>query len=215
MISYFQRTETDADYYERKLRDRLPENLVDMHCHINLPEHLTHVPPERIASDWALQAGHAMTAEEADYYERTLFPEKQVRRVAFPFPIAEADLKENNRYIADCLREKKIQAGLMVTRPEWTNAEVEQTLMRGGFAGLKPYPDLVGEKKGAEISIYDFLPKRHIQLAYEKNKCILLHLPRARRLAAQENVKELREIVNEFPGIRLIIAHIGRCFNVE
>jgi hypothetical protein len=43
----------------------MPERIFDVHVHINLPEHVTAVPPERWKSDWALECGHLLPAEDA------------------------------------------------------------------------------------------------------------------------------------------------------
>lgn len=210
---YFYKTENDAAYYEKYLRSRLPEKILDMHSHMNLPEHVADIPASRINSDWALQAGFRMTADEAREYAHQLFETVDYSFVGFPFPILEADLRSNNRYIAACATNGKIKAGLMAVTPDLTAANLKIQLENGGFAGIKPYPDFVGAGKGSEVSIFDFLPREQIQTVWKLNKCILLHLPRAGRMADENNVRELREILSEFPGIRLIVAHLGRCFN--
>lgn len=210
---YFHKTEYDARYYEEYLKDRLPEHILDMHSHMNLPEHVRNIPPARIAGDWALQAGFQMSAEEAHIYAKTLFDSVEYSFVGFPFPIREADISANNQYISRCIASREITAGLMAVTPEMTAAEVKQQLQAGCFAGIKPYPDFVGSQKGAQIKISNFLPSEQLQVVWETGKCVLLHLPRADRLADESNVKELQGIVSDFPGIKLIIAHLGRCYN--
>ncbi len=213
MISYFSKTERDEAFYETYLLPRLPRRILDAHAHFNLPEHLVNVGPERIASDWALQAGFQMSMEEAQVYVKALFPQQEYHFTGFGFPIAEADLQANNAYVAQLVKAKKLDFGLMMSHPQWDAKELRDQLRAGGFVGLKPYPDLISKSKGAEKSIFSFLPKSHIAAAYEMDKCILLHLPRAGRLADKDNVRELKEILREFPGIKLILAHLGRCFN--
>ena len=40
----------------------------------------------------------------------------------------------------------------------------------------------------------------------------MLHIPRAGRLADDENVRELRDFRQRFPRVKIIIAHFGRSF---
>lgn len=210
---YFCKTKDDAAYFERYLKGRLPSKILDMHSHMNLPEHVEKVSEARINSDWALQAGFKMTADEAKYFSGQLFPHVAYSFVGFAFPIKEVDLPANNKYISKCIADRKIEAGLMVITPDMPIAEMTKQITAGNFSGIKPYPDLVGAQKGAQIRIYDFVTRKQIEAVWKMDKCILLHLPRADRLADEENVKELREIVNDFPGIKLIVAHLGRCYN--
>ena len=84
---YFHYTDLDRRFYEEHLKTRMPARFLDAHTHINLPEHIVDVPPERIADDWALQNGLHMTAEDAAFYYHTLFPDRQWAITAFPFPV--------------------------------------------------------------------------------------------------------------------------------
>ncbi len=68
-------------------------------------------------------------------------------------------------------------------------------------------------KKGADISIFDFLPHAHLEVADRHKKAVLLHLPRKGRLADPDNIHEIREIVQKYPNLKLVLAHFGRCFN--
>ncbi|MEG1016848.1 MAG: amidohydrolase family protein [Oscillospiraceae bacterium] len=213
MIDYFRKTENDTLFYEKYLKDRLPTEILDMHSHMNTPQNVATVPAERIATDWALQAGYKMTVEEANYYASVLFPQQKYSFAAFPFPIAEADLNGNNEYIGMLIEENKIDFGLMVTRPEWSVEDLEKELDVGKFAGFKPYPDLISRSKGSEVSIFDFISRDQLALAERCNKCVLLHLPRAGRLADAKNISELKEISDSFPKLKVIVAHVGRCFN--
>lgn len=210
---YFQKTEYDAQYYKTYLEGRLPEKIVDMHSHINLPEHIRDVPAWRVAGDWALQAGHQMSAEDAAFFAKALFPTVEYSFVGFPFPIREADMVENNRYIARCVSEGSLAAGLMAVTPEMPGSQVEKQLKEGGFAGIKPYPDFVGGVKGAQVRTGDFLKPEHLQAAWQAKKCVLLHLPRADRMADPDNVRDLLRMAADFPGLKLIVAHLGRCYN--
>jgi predicted TIM-barrel fold metal-dependent hydrolase len=209
---YFHYTDLDRRFYEEHLKTRMPARFLDAHTHINLPEHIVDVPPERIADDWALQNGLHMTAEDAAYYYHTLFPDQQWAITAFPFPVKEVHLDDNNDYVAKCAKEGKIAYGLRCIRPEDSCERIERDMTEKQFSGLKPYPDLVSGKKGSEIGIYQFLPHEQLALAERKGYPIVLHLPRAGRMPDENNLRELREIRQKYPNIVIIIAHCGRCY---
>lgn len=212
LVDYFHRTEADADFYARRLAPRLPGRILDIHTHINRWEHVADVPAERIADDWALQTGLHMTAEDGAHYFRTLFPDRAYSFVAFPFPIREAHLEANNAYIAECVRDGRIYAGLICVRPGDDLEELERSLTEWPVAGIKPYPDLVSGHKGSEVSIFEFLPESQLALAERLDRIVMLHLPRAGRMPDPENVRELRRIRQRYPDLRICIAHLGRCF---
>ena len=214
LLSYFSVTDLDRAYYRDNLQKRLPKKILDAHTHMCLHEHMAAIPQSRIDSDWALQSGFEMSIENANGFVKALFPDIEYSFTAFPVPIKEADTDGNNKYIASLIKEKKIPFGLYTTRPETEAGVIEEALINSGFIGIKPYPDYVSAYKGAEVSIPAFLPREHCAVAEKLNKCIILHLPRAGRFADENNIKELLDIIGEFPKLKIIIAHYGRCFNL-
>lgn len=213
MYSYFKKDENDVRFYAEHLANRLPESIFDAHAHLNLPRHVAQVSQQTIKGDWALECGLVMPYEDAVSYHETLFPNHQMRMLALPWPLPEADIPANNAYLSGLAGENKVTA-LMTIRPEWDAEYVEEQLLSGGFAGFKPYPYMAASEKGAEVSIFDFLPHHHLEIADRHGKAVLLHLPRKGRLADDDNIHEIRTIVQKYPGLRLVIAHFGRSFNV-
>lgn len=214
MISYFHITDLDKDYFNKKICSRLPSKILDAHSHMNLSEHVAKVSKESIADDWALQAGFQMTFEDARKYIGLMLPSIDYRFTAFPLPIKDIDLKGNNNYISSLIKSKKIAYGLMSIKPDWELDYIEDIFKTGGFIGLKPYPGFVAHKKNDEISIFEFITKEQLRLAERLGCCIVLHLPRSERLAADMNIAELKEIADMMPDLKIIIAHLGRCYNL-
>jgi predicted TIM-barrel fold metal-dependent hydrolase len=208
---YFERSQFDASFYREFLQSRLPEQIFDVHVHVNLPEHIAAVPPERWQSDWALESGHLLPVEDAYACARELFPDCRYRIAGFPWPIKEADMHANNAYLAD-KRAERLITPFMTVRPDWDLEQIERTLVEGQFVGFKPYPDMVSGVKGADISINDFFPTAQWRIADRHGKAVMLHLPRARRIADPDNIRELKEIRQKFPRVSVIIAHFGRSF---
>ena len=208
---YIERTPLDAAFYAEHLRPRLPARIFDVHVHLNLPEHLALVPEERWRSDWALESGHLLPVEDAYTCARELFPDARYAIAGMPWPIREADLAANNRYLA-AKRAQGLVAPFMAVRPEWDPEAVERDLVDGGFAGFKPYGDMVSGVKGASLSIFDFLPRRQLEILERHGRALLLYLPRRERVADPDNVRELREILRRYPRVPVIVAHLGRSF---
>ena len=90
---------------------------------------------------------------------------------------------------------------------------MERQIREGGFLGLKSYlslsPDYLPTK---EIRILDFFPKHQLVKMNEMKGIIMLHIPRDGRLKDPVNLAQIKEIKQQFPDIRLIIAHIGRAY---
>ena len=82
----------------------------------------------------------------------------------------------NNAYLAKERTEGRILP-FMTVRPEWDPERIERTLLKGGFVGFKPYPDMVSGRKGADISIFDFLPRDQWQIADQYMRFALSNIP--------------------------------------
>jgi predicted TIM-barrel fold metal-dependent hydrolase len=208
---YFSYTDADRSFFQKYLEDRLPAEIFDAHIHINLPDHVARVPEKRWQDDWALECGHVLSVEDAYCLAELLFPNRRYFPAALPLPVREADLKENNRYLAAMGQTGKLKS-FMAVRPEWDPEEVEQTLLNNGFLGFKPYPDVVSGKKGEQIGIFDFIPPKQWEILNRNKKAVMLHLPRKDRLADIDNIRELLEARSKYSEVTIIVAHLGRSF---
>jgi predicted TIM-barrel fold metal-dependent hydrolase len=208
---YFELTDLDKAFYGEHIAPRLPACIFDVHVHINLPEHVAMVPRERLLSDWALECGHVLPYEDAMACVGELYPDAAYSIAGLPWPIREADLRGNNEYLARLRAEGKL-APFMGVKPDWDGEAVERTLIEGGFAGFKPYPDMVSGVKGAEIGIFQFFPPEQWAILDRHNRAVMLHLPRKERFADGDNLRELREARQKYPNVTIILAHFGRSF---
>ncbi|MEA5047283.1 MAG: amidohydrolase family protein [Eubacteriales bacterium] len=214
MYDYFKSLPNDRTFYQEHIRERLPIQIVDAHAHFNLPEHVKKITKEQIAADWALECGLLMSYEDAKTYTSTLLPDQSIRFVCLPWPLKDADTVANNQYI-DSIVTQHGELGLFTNRPEYTAEYIEGAYLSGHYSGFKPYPYMASSVKGADISIFDFMPREQFALADRLHAAVLLHLPRKGRLPAEGNIQEIREIVNHYPNVKLVVAHFGRCFNHE
>lgn len=207
MHDVFKKTQLDEEFYEKYLKSRLPERIIDCHAHIATPEITKNISRETIEADWALQYNTYMTVEQAKYYYDQFFPDKKVEYLALPFFCMGVDLEANNEYLS-CNTDR----ALMAVHPNWEAEYCETILIQKGFLGFKPYPAFVTNVKSAEISIFDFITHDQLKILNKHKKVLMLHLPRRGRLHDDNNVYELKLIKDKYPDIKAIIAHFGRSF---
>ncbi len=201
----------DRRIYEEELSPWLPERIYDCHVHISIPKNCGHFSQERRNQFWTMEVGVFQTWEEMRANHRLLFPGRDVDSLVFGGVYREQDSRSGNDYVLSGIRNPLNRAdGLLVTRPEWDAAVIEDAMAKG-FLGIKPYPDLAAQES-LEVSIYDFLPHSHLTALNQLNGVLMLPLPRAGRLGDPDNIRELLEIAERYPSIRLIVAHIGRAY---
>ena len=199
--------------YEEELRPWLPARILDCHVHVGLAEHCAPISAERYAAMWPLEIGCHQTWEQLKSTYLALFPEQEVSALAFGMCLREVDFDRENAYVLAGIRDASNNAkGLYLTRPEWHPSVIEKA-MADGFIGIKPYPDLAPQDT-SEVSIYDFLPRTHLSVVNELGGVLVLHVGRAGRLADPDNVREVLEINDSYPNVKLIVAHIGRCYSL-
>ncbi len=202
----------DRRVYEEELLPWLPDRILDIHVHIYLREHIAPVSEERKRERWTTEIATQHSFEEMRDNFQMLFPEQRVSALVFGYVTRETDVEVNNRYVLDGISDPRNDAvALFVTRPEYDPSVIEQAISGQGFLGIKPYPDL-SPQKSLEVSVYDFLPREHLEVLDRLGGIVMLHIPRVGRLADPDNIREVLEIADEYPGARLIVAHVGRAY---
>lgn len=213
--AYVQRTALDEEFYHRHLRHRLPAKMLDVHQHILKREFLANLDPQVRQVDWAAQCYEEMTLEDSQTFASLLFPDAVYERNALTVVGKGADLRAANAYLADLLRQGRLRYAMMTLDPRWSDAETEKMLVEGGFTGFKPYPDLVTGQKASEVSIFACIPPSKLEILNRHKKAMTLHIPRAGRLADVRNTDEIKRIHDEYPNVRMIIAHLGRSYAID
>ncbi len=208
----YEMTEYDRHVYDTELRDFLPERIVDCHTHIWKDEFQPRTAARGCVS-WTRMVSKDCTAEDLIKTYEDMFPGKTVRPVLMGQPTAYID--KTNEYTKDCAKRYGLPA-LYCTTYAMTPELLEEEVIKGGFAGLKPYlnnsPAYIPPD---EIRIFDFLPHEHLKLADRHGWVVMLHIPRPGRLRDKVNISQLMEIEERYPNIKLIVAHIGRAYSPE
>jgi predicted TIM-barrel fold metal-dependent hydrolase len=207
----------DIAYYEKNLKDFLPDTFIDCHTHIWLDEQNHFCENEAARScAWPEMVALDNSVEDLNETNRLLFPDKKVISVLYGQPMSTIDLKKNNDYVAACA-EKYGYPALYISHPSQSCASIEREIAKHPcFKGLKVYLEFAPSYIPTnEIRIYDFLPKEHLALANKHGWVVQLHIARPQRLADPVNYVQLKEIEEQYPDLQLIVAHLGRAYADE
>lgn len=213
--SNVQLTTIDNAFYERQLKGFLPTRIVDIHAHVWLKSFVTTQSNIERGAQWASKVASENSLEEllADY--SVLLPGQQVTPLLFGWPDRHIDVNANNRWVSVQAKQHHLPT-LFVSIPNMSPQELEAQVMTGGFLGLKPYLEFAPVHLTADrISIFDFLPKAHLEVANAHHWIVMLHLPRSGRLQDPDNLAQMLEIERKYPQVQLIIAHLGRAYCLQ
>ncbi|MBI3945114.1 MAG: amidohydrolase family protein [Armatimonadetes bacterium] len=216
MSALFEVKPVDRAFYESRLRDFLPARIIDMHTHVWLSRFRAAQPrgPRRTVT-WPGRVAAESPIEDLLETYRLMFPDKRVTPLIFSSVSPGGDLDAANAYISECARRHALPA-LIWTRPQWSAAELEARVQAGGFLGAKSYLSFADPALGVnDISIFDFLPPHQLDALDRHGWIAMLHIPRDGRLRDPVNLEQMREIERRWPGVRLIIAHVGRAYCPE
>ncbi len=209
--------ERDRAFWEEHLEDWVPRRVVDTHLHFVNPEtQIETVSEEMLRRYWVIETYTAIDAADTERIAHILFPGRDVCYLGFGFAHLGWDILENNRYV----REEGLRRGwpsLAVIDPRWVAEQVEHELKQPGCVGLKPYYSMIRYNKFLtasfqEADIFDFLPHHQLEVADQYHAWCTLHVPKADRLGHPSNIRQIKEIRRRYPNVKLVIAHLGRCY---
>lgn len=203
--------DVDRRVYDEKLRDFLPQKMVDIHTHVWLDRLKKNVKRDRVVTWPSLVVKENPIEDHLECY-KLLFPGNQVTPMIFTGLVNAESADGLNDYVSRCAKEHNLPA-LLFAVPEWSAEDVERKVREGGFLGIKVYLNLApAYLPRQEIRIYDFLPPHQLELINEKRWIVMLHIPRDARLRDPVNLAQILEIERKYPGVRLILAHVGRAY---
>lgn len=215
--SVFTYNDVDRTVWEEHLEDWVPSSLVDAHVHIVDPRfQLETITEEMKRQYWVNELSEMQDAATALRCYQIVFPGRKVSCVAFGFPGLGWEIEGANQDISREAVERGWYA-LAVIRPTWVPQQVEYYLNLPGVIGVKPYYTLIGYDRHTrdrylESSIFDYLPHPQLEVLDHYCSWVTLHVPKADRLGHPENLREIHEIRRKYPHIKLVIAHLGRCY---
>jgi uncharacterized protein len=208
----FTPTAADRHLYETELRGFLPEDIIDIHAHLAVPGTMAQPSPERLSRYWVLHVPMEQTPEEFLEAYDLLLPGKRVFSTVFALPLMESDIAAQNKSVLEASRRYPSQINpFLVVTPCVTEDEIDRAFAQG-FAGLKPYPDFVISDHPGEERIREFLTPAMCAVADRRKLPVILHIAKSKRFADLENLRDLLDMAQRYPGMRLIIAHFGRSY---
>ena len=211
----FEVKDVDKALYQQQLSDFLPPQIIDIHTHVWLKSFLTDSSAESRGPKWPMLVAQDNSIEDLLETYDLMFPRQKVTPLIFSFPQRGVAFEQANGYVSQVARQRHLPS-LIVSTPEWSPQRLEQLVQAGGFLGLKPYPDFAPLSiPSSEVTIFDFLPRAHLEVANAHSWLVMLHIPRSKRLRDPVNLEQMLEIERRYPNVRLIIAHIGRAYCLE
>ena len=193
----FEYKPVDKAYYEREIRDFIPERIIDVHTHVYSLKYADPSYPEGPtdrSQAWPNLVASENPIEDLEETYRIMFPGKLVTPVIFGMPSMKFLINESNGYISMASK-RTGYPGLMLSHPAQSAREFESGLTQGGFSGAKAYLDYAPAYiPGNEIRIYDFTPHHQLEVLNERGLALMLHIPRPGRLKDPVNIAQMMEI---------------------
>ena len=194
----------DAAFFERELKSFLPDRIFDAHCHVMNHDEAKYPPlPERIGY------------EEYSDLICDIHEQRTGGALFIPDPfdhLSAENATVANEWIAEAIdRHERFRGSYWILPgddPEVVRGEVR----RLGLHGLKCYHTTSGVDPTWEAQIPDYLPESFIRVADEEGWVITLHMVRSRGVADPGNIRWIRHYCENYPGMKLILAHSARGF---
>ena len=206
----------DRECYITRLRDFLPDRLIDIHTHVWLDKFKARDPnaPVRTVSWPSLVAKDCSLADLDETY-RLLLPGKRVVPMLFSSLASEDDVDGANAYTSECATHSGYPA-LIFAAPQWSAQEFENRILAGGFVGAKVYMTMADRYIPIrEMRIFDYLPHHQLEVLDRHGWIVMLHIPRDGRLRDAVNLAQMLEIERRYPNAQVVIAHVGRAYCSE
>lgn len=206
--------DVDRHFYEERLKDFMPVEVVDFH---------THVWRQELAQPWGKARERTVTwpsrvatenpIEDLLETYRLMFPDKKVTPLIFT--TLDMNMERANEYVSECSRQHGCPA-LIFSHPEWSGQELEKRIRVGEFLGAKSYLSLApAYLPTGEIRVFDFFPHHQLEVLDENRWIMMLHIPRTLRLKDPVNLAQLCEIDKRYPHLQMVVAHVGRAYCPE
>jgi predicted TIM-barrel fold metal-dependent hydrolase len=126
-------------------------------------------------------------------------------------PTPQADIEETNRYLAAAGAAGWLHPLMLAGKGLAPREELERTLATRAFKGYKVFLNWFGDDYG-ERTIADMLSPVEMEPADGRRLIVLLHVPRAGRLADPVIQQGVRALALDYPRAQLVLAHCGRCY---
>ena len=190
----------DREFYERELAAFVPGRIFDAHAHL---WHRDHTAFSKVPE--------VVGATEYRTLLNDLHPGRRVSALFIPFPFKD-HVRLGNEWIGKHTAADPSCRGLFFVKPEDDPEWVRQEVRRLRLHGLKCYHLYSMTQPTWESDIPDFLPERLVKVAHEEGWVITLHMVKSRAVADPSNIYWIRRYCENYPNMKLILAHSARGF---
>ena len=202
--------------WARELSAWLPDEIFDAHVHLGPPEVMGEISPQRQRVPLCTFSNLSL-AQLRGWHAR-LYPSKRVTGlIAFPFPLQEVDIAGANRYLIEVMRAAPAVRGFLLAHPTDVapTLSVWETALAAGvrFRGVKPYFDLLG-KSVFDCTMAEFIPDALLRFMDAHQLVLMLHTS-GNGMGDLSNQQYVREVLERFPGVKIVLAHMGRYLQVD
>jgi predicted TIM-barrel fold metal-dependent hydrolase len=201
----------DLPLYRGEVRPILPSTVLDFHAHVWSRSQW------RQASAGGSPGGRYMVVETEYPVEslatdaRRIFPDNEYQAVCFGMPTPQADVGKTNSYMAEAAATGWLQPLMLAGKGLAAREELERELATRAFRGYKVLLNWFGDDYG-DRTIQDMLGPVEMELAERHRLIVLLHVPRAGRLADPVIQDGVRALARDYPRAQIVLAHCGRCY---
>jgi predicted TIM-barrel fold metal-dependent hydrolase len=203
----------DRAFYDSELDPFLPAAVLDFHTHVWDRRNPAAEPWEETrpgASYMVTERSYPPEQLLAD--GRAAFPDREYRAVCFGDPTPSADNAKDTAYVAAAGIRRGLYPLMVAGSPLGVPREIlRERVERNGFLGFKVHLDWQGDDYG-DRTIEGMLGANEMDLADELALVVLLHVPRAGRLAEPVVQRGVRWLASRWPRARIVLAHCGRCY---
>ncbi|MEI7451968.1 MAG: amidohydrolase family protein [Candidatus Falkowbacteria bacterium] len=181
----------------QKFMDWLPDNIIDCHCHVNLPEFSNSIS-ERSRNHMAFTFEN-ISLLQSSVLNNLLFPEKNVKKLFFPYPFLGIDYVGANKYLFD-----NVDSGnkLAVFGIPSNSDYVIKMINEKKFSAVKMYH---ASTNPISLNIYQFFTRDILEEAQSLKIPIILHLP----ISISKSISDLLLLLKDFPELIVVLAHLG------
>jgi hypothetical protein len=207
-------SDLDRRIWAEELEAFVPHRVFDVHTHLYHWDH--YLDSNKAQSSYGTLLGtnwSTATWELASTCDAALMPGREVHRLSFPFPFPHpCDFDAANAFLAEQVRDPQ-SAGLMLVHPRMTADDVESRLNRYAFLGFKPYRNyaLSGDIQNCRMA--EFMPEHLIEIAHRRGLVIMMHVSKRDAIADPENIADLLDFCERYPGAKWILAHCARSYS--
>jgi predicted TIM-barrel fold metal-dependent hydrolase len=199
--------EYDQAFFERELASFVPDRIFDSHAHLYKTTHWR--PPRPFIE----KGPSVVTLEEFRRQMQWITPGRVTSGLFFGGGLNEEAFEASNRFVAAEVAKDRNSRAQLIVSPSQDPEQVRETVRKHHFVGLKVYHTFSPRKPSWESEVREYLAEEHVRVAHEEGLSITLHIVRARALADPLNQEQIRNFCQNYPNMRMILAHAARGFN--